>query len=201
MLPVVWNVKGTAAVVVGGGRVGRRKVETLLAAGAAVTVVDPATPIFPATVNVVPSPYRSDHLVGYNLAVAAGPPAVNVEVVRDARAAGLMVCSVSDPAAGTFTFPAAARVGPIAVAVHAGGAGPAFSRELLGRMLAGLPDGIAAHAELLREVRVLVRRTIPDPARRAALLTAAADLQHVGFDGTATEFLSELLTSAGRGEP
>ena len=40
--PICLDIKGRLCLVVGGGRVGTRKVKTLLACGARVTVVSPA---------------------------------------------------------------------------------------------------------------------------------------------------------------
>ena len=187
--PVDLDVAGRLAVVVGLGAVGRRKAEGLRAAGARVRGVDPrgATWASDLDFDLVVAPYDPAHLAGARLAIAAAAPDVNRRVVRDARAAGILVASASDPAAGDFAVPAVWRDGPIALAVSTGGASPALARALRDRAAAALGPEAAALARLLADLRADL---LADPSRapndrRRALLRAGdpAWLDHLATHG------------------
>lgn len=165
MFPVVLDLTGRTVVVVGHGAVGRRKAAAAAEAGARVIVIDPR----------VNEPYRPEHLAGAALVFACAPPEVNARVVADGRARGVWVNSASDPAAGDFTLPAVHAAGSLVVAVSTGGAAPALARRVRDRLAAQLDPAFAAWVELLNEVRGQVLVSVPDPARRRALLDGFAD--------------------------
>lgn len=177
MLPVVWDVTGVPAVIVGGGPVGRRKAATLHAAGAEVRVIDPCpTPVAEPWPRLRES-YRVEHLAQMRVVVAAATAAVNAQVVADATAAGLWVSSASDPSAGNFVLPAVLRRGPFTVAVSTGGAGPAFARRVRDELAERFDPSFGAFVDLLAEMRRTVRRDVAEPKRRRELLNRFAEWQ------------------------
>jgi precorrin-2 dehydrogenase/sirohydrochlorin ferrochelatase len=138
--PVFLDLGGVKVLVVGGGPVGLRKAQGLVAAGALVTVIAPTTVsgITDVAVHTEQRVYRTDDVTGFQLVITAtSDPSVNAQVAADARAAGIFVNSADDPENCTFILPAITRRGPIIVAVSTGGSSPA----LAGR----LRDQIAAH--------------------------------------------------------
>lgn len=109
LYPIVLQIGGRRALVVGGGRVAARRVGGLLEAGACVVVVSPTfAPGFHRLVSArsaacVERPYRFDDMTGANLAIAATDDSqVNARVRSDARQAGVPVCVVPSriPTAG-----------------------------------------------------------------------------------------------------
>ncbi len=175
MLPLVVNLAGRVCVVVGAGPVGRRKATALATAGAAVRMVDPhPAPDLPAGWEVIPEPFRPDHLMGAALVVAAGPDAVNAAVVAAAHARGLWVADAADPGRGTVTFPAVGRAGPVTIAVGTSGAAPAVARTLRDRWLAELDVDVLVWVDLLAEVRTHVLAAGLPPEARRRLLTGFA---------------------------
>src|SRR4051794_2075183 len=112
------DLRGKTAVVVGLGRVGRRKAGDLVEAGGRVVSIDPdAAPELEAAGLIVRrQPYRTEHLDGAALVIAAAPPEVNRAVVADARAAGIWMNAASEPDEGDYRVPAVWRDGPLAVA-------------------------------------------------------------------------------------
>jgi precorrin-2 dehydrogenase / sirohydrochlorin ferrochelatase len=159
--PVNLVLEGRPVLVVGGGRVARRKVEGLLAAGAAVTVVAPevddALAALPG-VTVHRRAYRSDDVAGHRLVLTATDDrAVNQQVHDDADAAGVWVNSADDPERCTFTLPALVRRGPLLVTVGTGGASPAVASWLRGRFEEELGPEYETLTALLAEERAAIQ--------------------------------------------
>ena len=110
--PVVLRLAGKRVLVVGGGSVAARKVDGLLAAGAAVTVVartvvaelrDAATR---GDIVLAERVYRSDDLAGSWLVVTATDDAITQQqVFDDGEAAGVWVNAADDPQRCSFFLP------------------------------------------------------------------------------------------------
>lgn len=132
--PLWVDLRGRAAVVVGGGRVARRRVETLQRCGADVTVICPG-PLELQGVRHLRRKYQPGDLTGAFLAVAATDDgAVNAAVVAQAKAQGVWVSAADDGEAGTFHFPSLVSEGAAAVSVSSGGVSPGLTRKLSDRL-------------------------------------------------------------------
>ncbi|HEY1187538.1 MAG TPA: NAD(P)-dependent oxidoreductase [Gemmata sp.] len=176
MFPILLNLVGKLVVVVGGGAVGARKATALLAAGAAVRVIDPRAPLaLPPGAVHVPAPYHAGHLEGAVLAFACAVPEVNARVVAEANARGLWVNAASSPDEGDFTLPAVVRRGDLVLTVSTGGAAPALARRIREKLEAEYDTAFAEWVRILGEVRVEVLATVPDESRRRELLDGFAD--------------------------
>ncbi len=173
--PIELDLSGRVALVVGLGAVGRRKAAGLLAAGAKVIGVDPAAQAILEGIDLRAEPYRAEHLRGVSLAIAAGPPEINRQVVIDARASGVWVCSASDPLDGDFQVPAVWREGPLTLTVSTAGASPALAAALRDRAMAAIGTAAPSLAAVLAELRPLVLAQLADPAARRRLMADWAD--------------------------
>jgi siroheme synthase-like protein len=166
--PVGLVVKDRRCLVVGGGRVAARKIDALLACGAAVTVVAPEVhealeslgrsgaiaAIDDAPLRVEVRPYRSGEAAGYSLVVAAtGDGDVDGAVQRDATDAGVWVNVADDGERCSFVLPAVARDGSVTVAVSTAGASPALAGWLRDRVVDALGPGVGDLAALVAEGR------------------------------------------------
>jgi len=143
------HMHGALAVVVGGGRVGERKVQGLLRVGGLVRVISPeVTEPLRSLANVgsirwVARPYQTGDLDDYPRLVFAATAMhdVNAQVARDAAAYGLL-CNVADSSdAGSFHLPAVYRQVGVVLAVSTDGDSPARARELRNRIGAWLEEG------------------------------------------------------------
>ena len=137
-LPVNLDIAGRRVLVVGGGQVATRKVKTLRACGALVTVVSPA--FAPGLTRMkgitrIKRGYRKTDLRGVTLVVsAAGPQDVNRRAWEHACAAGIPINVVDQPDLCTFTVPAVLTRGDLVITISTGGGSPALSgriREIL----------------------------------------------------------------------
>jgi uroporphyrin-III C-methyltransferase / precorrin-2 dehydrogenase / sirohydrochlorin ferrochelatase len=141
--PLMLDVTGRRAVIVGGGRVALRRAQALLAAGALVRViaprVDPALTGLELTVSR--REYRDGDLGGAWLAHAAtDDPAVNARVAADAQRLRIWCVRADDAAASAAWTPAVARDGEITVAVTAGG-DPERAKRLRAAIAFALAEG------------------------------------------------------------
>jgi precorrin-2 dehydrogenase/sirohydrochlorin ferrochelatase len=172
MFPVVLDLSGRLCVVVGGGAVGRRKAGALLDAGAAVRLVclEPPATALPAGLDWRAESYRSDHLDGATLVLAAATPEVNQQVVADARRRGLWVNSATDPDAGDFILPATVRRGDFLLAVSTGGAAPALAAEVRQRLEEQFDDAFGQLVAVLADVRPVVLARVASAELRRSLL-------------------------------
>jgi cobalt-precorrin 5A hydrolase/precorrin-3B C17-methyltransferase len=136
--PVTLNgLAGKKAVVIGGGPVGQRKVQGLLAAGIAVRLVSPeATPQLRVwaeekRIGWERRPYQPSDLTGASLVFAAtNQRAVNAQVAQEAERLELL-CNVADqPAEGNFHVPAVHRRPGLVVAVSTLGESPTRAKKV-----------------------------------------------------------------------
>ena len=157
--PVQLNLAGTPVLVVGGGRVARRKVEGLLPTGAAVTVVAPEVDRDLAALPglaVERRPYRPGEAAPpYRLVLTAtDDTATNQQVHDDAEANGIWVNSADDPERCTFTLPAIVRNGDLTLTVATNGRSPALAAHLKQRLADEFGgDDYATLLDLLAEAR------------------------------------------------
>jgi len=160
-LPILVDLAGRRCLVVGGGAVAAGKVETLLAAGARVTVVAPAigdalAAAAAADERVVLERrrYRRDDLAGVALAFAAtDDPEVQEAIARDARDAGVLVNAVDEPERCSFVMPAILDREPLLVAVGTSGTSPALARRIRDDLASALGpeyDAAVRHLASLR---------------------------------------------------
>lgn len=147
--PIVLDLAGVPVLVVGGGRVAKRKIDGLVAAHADITVVAPMVDeaIHALPVRIMSRTYEPTDLEGMRLVVTAtDDPSTNAAVSTDAKARGIWVNSADDPANCTFTLPAIARDGAVTVAISTGGASPALASHLRAEIEQLLADIGAADA-------------------------------------------------------
>ncbi len=135
--PIFLKVENRACLVVGGGEVGVRKVETLLRCGASVGVVSVeiapwlAEKIQEGAVEMVGSSYEENQLQGRFLVIAATDDMeLNSRIARDAEKQGLLCNVVDYPQEGNFILPALVQRGALTVAISTSGKSPALARQL-----------------------------------------------------------------------
>jgi siroheme synthase-like protein len=194
--PVLLELAGRRVVVVGELAVAAGKVEGLLAAGAAVTVV--ATRPAAALDRLAAEPgvtvrrrgYTPGDLAGAFLCVAgAADPMLRSAVAAEARAAGVLVNVMDDVPNCDFAAPAVVRRGDLVVAVGTGGRAPALASRLRAELGERFGPEWAELVDLIGEVRAATLADLPELEERARRWRAALDLPEL-----------ERLVRAGRRE-
>ena len=158
--PLFLDIARRLCVVVGGGSVAERKVGRLLAYGAFVEVVGssltPALAALKGKGRIVhrAADYHEDQLRGAFLAIGAtDDAAVNERIARDARAQGIPVNIVDDPARCDFILPSIVERGDLAIAVSTGGKSPALAKKLGKELENAYGPEYAKLIEILGELR------------------------------------------------
>lgn len=160
-LPIFIDLRGKQVVVVGGGMVAARKVESLLKAGARVKVIAPeiADEIAQCPgIEMENREYEEDDLEGAYLVIAATASERTNRAVSEEALERRIFCNVVDrPELCSFIVPSVVDRGPIKVAISTGGFSPALSRRL--RLLIGscIGDEYVCMAKILGMIRPIVR--------------------------------------------
>ncbi|MBI3393868.1 MAG: bifunctional precorrin-2 dehydrogenase/sirohydrochlorin ferrochelatase [Nitrospirae bacterium] len=182
--PVNLDLEGRAVLVIGGGKVAERKIESLIACGANVRLVSPESTArirawaAKGTIRWAPRSYKPGHDErGAFLVIAATDDArVNRAASRAAKAARTFINVVDVPELCTCTIPAVVRRGDLQIAVSTGGASPAFSRRVREELEKTFGQGYERHLDLLGRLRAPLREMVKDPASRQDLMTRLASL-------------------------
>lgn len=135
--PLFLDIEGRSVVVIGGGAVAARKVETLRRYGARITVIAPEfSPEIEACAAggdtvLRRKRYEADDLDGAFVVIAAtNDHGINQAVAADARERHVLANVINDTALCDFIVPAVIENGSIQVAVSTGGHSPALARRL-----------------------------------------------------------------------
>ena len=162
--PVLLDLQNRECLVVGGGSIGARKAEGLLAGGARVTLVskeigdDVAELTSRANFQLILRAYEPRDLEGkWFVVTALDDPTVTAQIHAEAEAKRVWMNAADDPPNCSVILPAVHRDGDVLVAFSTAGASPAVASWLRDRYreeFAGLPGRVT---ELVRAVRDRVR--------------------------------------------
>ena len=209
MFPAFLDLKGRKVLVVGGGPVAAGKIESLLAAGARVTVVAPDVRpgIERAGVEVLQREFRDADVDGAWWVVAAAPPEVNRLVSVAAEARGVFVNAVDDPQHATAYLGGVVRRDGVTIAISTDGRAPALAGLLREAFDAFLPRELDAWLKTSDAARRVWRaEKTPMERRRPALLELlntlyAGKLQVPSSKFQSRDHLQVALVGAGPGDP
>jgi siroheme synthase-like protein len=158
--PVFIELQDRRVLVVGGGAVAERKVESLLEAGALVTLVSPdlTTQLMGHAsanrITVRQRTFNASDIDGMSLVISAtDDPAIQTEVASIAASKNILVNTVDKPELCTFIVPAILRRGEITIAISTSGKSPSLAAEIRKRLDAVVTQDMARTANLLGVVR------------------------------------------------
>ncbi|WP_281628754.1 NAD(P)-dependent oxidoreductase [Vibrio sp. St2] len=167
--PLFMNLSDKPVLVVGGGEVACRKVDSLVRAGANVTIVSPKIDTY--LQNLVESGdcfwvqnfYTDDLLNRKYVQVWATTdnPELNHRVYHDAKALGLLVNVVDDQPYCDFITPSMINRGRIQIAISSGGASPVLVRNIREKLEATLPQNLSLLADFGASKRNDIKQHLP----------------------------------------
>ena len=172
-LPLALKLANQPCLVVGGGEVAHRKIDTLLVGEATIEVVatsvvrDVRERCASAGIPIRNRPFEENDVVGRLLVVAAtGDAAVNRAVQQACVKHHVLVNCVDDPEHSTALFPAIVNRGPVTVGISTGGTSPTLARRLRERIEALLPDSVGPLATYLGRRRERIKALLADTRSR-----------------------------------
>lgn len=171
--PLFLDLQGRRVLVVGGGVVAERKVESLLAAGAVVILVAPdVTSSITELAGSNAIELRQRKFVESDLddmaivISATNDPVAQEQIAAAARSRNILINTVDQPRLCDFIVPAIVRKGDVVVAISTSGRSPALAAALRVRLETVITDDDARAARILGEVRNDVHSRFPAPDRR-----------------------------------
>jgi precorrin-2 dehydrogenase/sirohydrochlorin ferrochelatase len=195
-IPIFLQAEGQRCLMVGGGEVAQRKVETLVAAGAAVTVISPrftealARLAESGQIRLWRRAYRNGDMAGFRLVYAATDDRGSQRrLFEEARRLNILINVADSPEFCSFIVPSVIRRGRLQVAISTEGASPATARLLRERMERWLGDELEVLLEFMAMARNWLKRHEPDAEVRARKLKslAASETARALRDGDMTE--------------
>ncbi len=136
-MPITLTMKKRSTLVVGGGTVALRKIDTLLDYDTTITVIAPAVHekleyyAKSGRITLETRDYHSPEAAAFGLVIAATDnKELNRQISADCRGAGVLVNVVDDPAYCDFIFPAVVRRDCLTAAVATDGQAPFIAGHL-----------------------------------------------------------------------
>ncbi|NQX60913.1 bifunctional precorrin-2 dehydrogenase/sirohydrochlorin ferrochelatase [Paenibacillus qinlingensis] len=175
------NLARRRCLIVGGGPIAERKLRSLLAAGAEVTLVSPAFTVgilemaHQPNVIVKRQSYDSGMWVSHDetsfaLVIAATNDAqVNRQIAEDANAHRLLVNIVDQPDLSSFILPSVVRRGKLVITVSTGGASPSAARKIAKEIDKTYGDEYEIYLDFLSETRLFIQEHVKDKEARQGL--------------------------------
>lgn len=137
LYPINLRITDRPCLVIGGGTVALRKIESLLLCGACVRVVSPNAVeeiqalALAGKIEWCQRGYIPGDLHGVFLAIAAtDKPLVQRQISEEAAALPVLLNSADDPASCDFQVPSSVRRKDLLITISTGGASPALARQI-----------------------------------------------------------------------
>ncbi|MCG9582621.1 siroheme synthase [Vibrio tubiashii] len=167
--PLFIDLNHKPVLVVGGGEVASRKVDSLIRAGADVTIVSPQVEDYLAKLVAneecrwVQGFYSEELLEKKYVQVWATTdnPDLNHQVHHDAKRKGILVNVVDDQPYCDFITPSIINRGRIQLAISSGGAAPVLIRNVREKLEAVLPQNLSLQAEFAASKRADIKEKLP----------------------------------------
>jgi len=171
--PVFLNLQDRPVLVVGGGAVAERKVESLLESDARVTLVSPeatnALCKHAEAGRIIWHRRRFDlsDLIDVCIVISATDDvAVQTEVAAAAAYRNIPVNTVDKPELCTFIVPSVLRRGGVTVAISTGGRSPSMAAALRTRIETVITEDVERATDLMGELRKEVHQRFQDADQR-----------------------------------
>jgi precorrin-2 dehydrogenase/sirohydrochlorin ferrochelatase len=180
--PVNLDVRHRKCLVVGGGKVAERKVESLLHCGAKVCIVSPDLTdglrnlADRGIINFMKRRYVTEDLEGCFLVISAVDDSeTNSKIADDCLERNILVNVVDDPARCSFTVPSVLHRGPLCVAVSTQGKSPLLAKKIREQLEDLFGPEYSEFVELMGKIRQQVMENVPDREKRRRIFECLID--------------------------
>ena len=166
LYPIMLNMSGQQAVIIGGGDVAVRKLSDLTLAGANIKIISPefndeiikVSELFKDRITLIKRKYEKNDLDGAMLVFSATNDSdINREIFNEAIEKNILINAVDDPSNCSFYIPSFIRRGDLILSVSTSGASPAMAARLRREMEKHIPENIEIMLERLNKARILLK--------------------------------------------
>jgi precorrin-2 dehydrogenase/sirohydrochlorin ferrochelatase len=182
LFPINLNVQGCKCLVIGGGKVAERKVESLLQCEADIYLVSPKVTqnleklAGEGAIKLINRAYNTNDLDGCFLVISAtNDQQVNHNVANDCLLRNILINVVDDPDKCNFTVPSVLRRGSLCIAVSTDGKSPILAKKIREELEERFGAEYAEFLDLMGEIRDQVMRDIPDEKKRIMIFKCLID--------------------------
>jgi len=158
--PILVDLQGKKVIVVGGGTVAQRKIETLLAHGAVVFVIARelnaplSRHVETGAIRLAGQEFKEEDLNDAFMVIAAtDDPLLNRLVGKHAKEKGILINAVDQPSDCNFIVPSILRRGDLLIAVSTSGKSPAMAKRVREELEEKFGDEYEAFLNLMGWVR------------------------------------------------
>ena len=180
--PIFLELKGRRVVVIGGGTVAVRKVQSLLAAKARLVVVaehiDKMMTALCKSKNteLIKSKYSKEYLAEAVLAIAAtNNHKLNQQIYKDCQELEVLCNIVDEPEFCDFYVPAVVRRGDLQIAIGTEGHCPAYAGHIRKKLEKIFVEEHGQFLAELQRIRKKIIDEVPEPAERKTVLGLLVD--------------------------
>ncbi|WP_426861452.1 NAD(P)-binding protein [Cytobacillus gottheilii] len=176
LYPMMMNLKGKSAAIIGGGVIAERKAAGLLEAGAAVTIISPRVT---AGLGKLISEgkciwrekcFENDDVAGFFVIMAATDNSLVNQEVKQAASDNQLVLMIDDPHSSDFQIPAMVRRGKLTLTVSTDGASPKLAKKIKKQLSQTYDERYENYLEFLQQSRRFILENVRDPAWKNRLL-------------------------------
>ena len=199
--PVHLDINNRNVLVVGGGGVGSRKVKTLLACGARVTVVSRETAkqlqdlAASGEIRLEQRSYRSDDLDGMFLVIGAtNDEELNRQISSDAEQLNTL-CNIADrPEVCNFILPSIVHRDDLVITISTSGKSPALAKKLRKTLEQQFGEEYGLLLKLMGAIRKKLLRQAHEPEAHKPLFEQLINSDLIGMlQENKTEDINALL--------
>lgn len=166
VIPIMIEMKGKKVIVVGGGRIAKRKLSGLIDSGAELLVISPvADPAIIAWDDEGKILWKQkcfepgDAEEAFMMIIATDDPATNAES-RKAAPSNCLVNASDEAEAGNIHFPAHVKRGKLSIAVSTNGASPMLAKKIKQDLQSQFDESYEQYLDFLFEARQLLKKTM-----------------------------------------
>lgn len=172
--PIMLDITDKKCIVIGGGRVAVRKVTSLLAYNARITVISKSLceglKKLQPDIDWIERDYVPDDLDGAFIVFATtNDPIINQRVYNEAKVKDILVNVADDPDVCSFIVPSQVECGDLTIAISTNGKSPALAKKIREDLEKEYGDHYAVFVNLLGNIRRQSEHEISDSSTREAL--------------------------------
>ena len=163
LFPIFLKLENLRMLIVGGGYVGKEKLEAVISNSPATAITLVATQICDAikeiakqypNINLIEKPYDSNDLEDKDIVIAAiNDAAVSEQVAQDAKSKKILVNAADKPELCDFYLSSVVKKGNLKIAISTNGKSPTIAKRVKEVLNETLPDEIDALLNNMQNIR------------------------------------------------